>query len=80
MPFGHHPKVGIRHGKCQCILILPGEGILLSLLFLVIRDADVLVLECQLIKLVIRVHNNIQIDFLTLLIGENRFLLLLIFR
>ena len=80
MPFRLHPQVRVRHGKCDRVLILPGIGILDSFLLLVILNRNVLILQPQLIELITRIYDHIEVDFLTLLVREDRLLLLDIFR
>ena len=80
MPFRLHPQVGIRHGKCDRVFILPCVGILDSFLLLVVLDRNVLILQLQLVELISRIYNHVEINLLTLFICEDRLLLLDIFR
>ena len=80
MPFRLHPQVRVRHGKCNRVLILPGVGILDSFLLLIVLNRNVLVLQLQLVELIMRVYDHVEVDFFALFVCEDRLLLLDIFR
>ena len=68
MPFCLHPQVGVRHGKCNRVLILPGVGILDSFLFLVILNRNVLILQPQPVELISGIYNHVEVDFFALFV------------